>query len=673
MHSPSAATAAALPQRIAAQLARLDIASPRAAYVLRSTVAAWLALSVAYLLKLETPYSAASTVLLVINPIQGAVIGKGSWRVIGTVAGMLAAVLLMSAFAQMPWLFVLGFGAWLGVCVAGMTLLRHFRASGTVVAGYTVGLATFGALQNPASTFEHVIGRGSTVVVGVVCLGLVSALFSARHVRAQLEARLKTLAAGVADALAARQTSDASGDPRQRLVAELYGVDDLLALGNAESADLARRATAVRHAMAALFTALAGGPAQREAGALACLRSTLERAWRETARAIAGGDIEHARETMRRARAQIRDAAAASHDVSALIAAERLLEQIHDYDTALDGIAALRTARPPATKPALAFHRDVAGALRNGLRAMLTLVLAGAFWIATGWPHGDMMLLVVAPYCALLANAGNPAAGAFEFVKGTLAAVPMAFLCAFVVLPHLDGLPLLLVALALFWLPGIWATGTPRHGLAGLAYLVAFNTLTGAANPMQYDVALFLNWSVAWLLATFLTLLTFRVLLPRDAQRDVARLRRRIRDESLAVLRGARADRRAWPLRQQHRIALLGALLGAKPEARERAVADALAGLHLGRELLHLRHGLRELPHAQRDLVVAALRHIARRAADPVRAAHHAQRAARALLHVHPLSVPQRRLAAAFADVAALLRGHADYFTSSPRKAAHAQ
>lgn len=671
MSSPSPA-ATPLPQRIAAQLARLDLASPRAAYVLRSIAAAWLALSVAYLLELETPYSAASTVLLVIHPVQGAVIGKGSWRVIGTMAGMLAAVLLMSAFAQMPWLFVLGFGAWLGVCVAGMTLLRHFRASGTVVAGYTVGLATFGALQNPASTFEHVIGRGSTVVVGVVCLGLVSALFSARSVRAQLEARLKTLAAGVADALAARQAANAGGDPRQRLFAELYGVDDLLALGKAESADLARRAAAVRHAMAALFAALAGGAAQRETGAPANLRPVLERAWRDTARAVAAGDLEQARETLHQTRAQIR-AAATSHDVPALIAAERLLEQIDDYDAALDGIAALRATRPPAAKPALAFHRDVTGALRNGLRAMLTLVLAGAFWIATGWPHGDMMLLVVAPYCALLATAANPAAGAFEFVKGTFAAIPMAFLCAFVVLPRLDGLPLLLVALALFWLPGIWATSLPRYGMAGLAYLVAFNTLTGAANPMQYDVALFLNWSVAWLLATFLTVLTFRVLLPRNVQRDVARLRRRIRDESLAVLRGARVDRRVWPLRQQHRIAQLGALLGAKPEARERAVADALAGLHLGRELLRLRRGLRELPHARRGAAMTALRHIARRAADPARATRHAQRAARMLLAAHPLPASQRRLGAAFADVAALLRAHADYFTSSPRKASHAQ
>ncbi|WP_010121772.1 FUSC family protein, partial [Burkholderia oklahomensis] len=196
------AAVAAAPGRVsraaAALVARIDLFTARGAYIARSIVAAALALGVAYLLELETPYSAASTVLLVINPVQGAVIGKGVWRVVGTIAGMLVAFVLMGLFAQKPLLFILGFGFWLGLCVAGMTLLRHFRASGTVVAGYTIGLATYGAMQRPALTFEHVIGRGSTVVIGVLCLSLVSMLLSTRDVRAKLEALVTRLAAAVA-------------------------------------------------------------------------------------------------------------------------------------------------------------------------------------------------------------------------------------------------------------------------------------------------------------------------------------------------------------------------------------------------------------------------------------------------------------------------------------------
>ncbi|MCH3719041.1 hypothetical protein LZB68_08165, partial [Campylobacter lari] len=45
----------------------LDLTTPRAAYVMRSILAAWLALVLAFLLDLHAPYAAASSVLLVIN------------------------------------------------------------------------------------------------------------------------------------------------------------------------------------------------------------------------------------------------------------------------------------------------------------------------------------------------------------------------------------------------------------------------------------------------------------------------------------------------------------------------------------------------------------------------------------------------------------------------------
>ena len=691
--------------RLAAGLARglalLNLSSPRATYILRSILAAWLALTVAYLLELEMPYSAASTVLLVINPVQGAVIGKGTWRVLGTLVGMVVAVALMSAFAQMPWLFLLGFGLWLGVSVAGMTLLRHFRASGAVVAGYTVGLATFGALQHPQLTFEHVIGRGSTVMLGVVCLGLVSALFSRRSVRGKLEALLGRLAAATANILASQHEA-LGGDAgtaassrvtpaRRNLIAEVYGVDDLLALGKAESADLAQRAAAVRHAMASLFAALVGGTLplplhSASARALRAFQPTLEEAWRKAGLSLARGaqGIEPATQALRQARERLIASLTATaleepvEEAALLITGDRLIEQLDDYLAALDGIAALHRPRPPGARPPVRFHRNTTAALQNGLRAMLTLVLAGAFWIVTGWPHGDMMLLVLAPYCALLATAGNPGAGAVEFVKGTVAAVPIAFLCAFGVLPHINGLPLLLVVLGLFWIPGIYATSIPQYSLAGLAYLVGFNTLTAAANPMHYDLGLFLNWSVAWVLATLFTLLGFRLLLPRNLPRDIERLRRSIRDDALAVLRGRPTNRRHWQLHQQHRTAQLGALLKAHPAAMDHAIGDALASLHLGRELLRLRQWLRHAPITSplRPPVGAALQRMARRADAPAQAARHARRAARSLGRAgdgEAGGCDRQRLVAALIDIAALLEGHVGYFSTPSRSRAHAQ
>lgn len=688
---------------LARGLPYLDLTTPRAAYVMRSLLAASLALVAAYLLKLHAPYAAASSVLLVINPVQGGVIGKGVWRVVGTLAGMLATFVLMSAFGQMPWLFLLGFGTWVGLCVAGMTLLRHFRAYGAALAGYTVGLAAYGAMQHPERTFDQVMGRGASVLLGVVCLAVVSALFSTLSVRNRLSRQLDRLAIATADVLATdhqaiQDSAEAGRKPldagRRNLITEVYGIDDLLALGKAESADLARRAGTVRHTMVSLFSSLVGGvpPLREHSASLATLRALQpewEQAWRQAGQALAQepGPVGRARAARLLTGLRARLAAAISatspddpSDQAALmIAGDRLLEQLDDYLQAIEGIGHFHQPRPTPARVSVPFHRDTAAALQNGLRALLSVVMGGAFWIATGWTSGNLMLAGMAAACALLSTAANPALGAAEFIKGTVAAVAMAFLCTFIVLPHVSGLPLLLVVLCLFWLPGVYATTMPRHALAGVAYLVAFTTLAAADNPMRYDFALFLNGSVAWILATCFTLLGFRILLPRNLARDVTRLRRRIRDEALETLRGEPADARTWQWRQQHRIAQLGALLRAQPQAMDRAIAQALTSLHLGQEVLRLRRWLRQAPQdAEWPRVVAGtLRHLRQRAADPARAARHARRAAKSLARLPARSSTAmgdlQPLTALLQDIAALLDRHANDVSPPVEGHAHAQ
>lgn len=700
-------------ERLARGLAYLDLTTPRATYVMRSILAAWLALVVAYLLELHAPYAAASSVLLVINPVQGGVIGKGVWRVLGTLAGMLAAFVLMSAFGQMPWLFLLGFGVWLGVCVVGMTLLRHFRAYGATLAGYTVGLAAYGAMQHPERTFDQVMGRGASVLIGVVCLALVSALFSSRSVHSRLAILLDRLAAATAGVLATHhQAIQGSAEPgakpldagRRSLITELYGVDDLLALGKAESADLAHRAGTVRHTMVSLFSALGGGAppwCEHRAGlaALRALQPEWEQAWREVAQALRQergpaerGPAERGPTATTRAIGRLIDLRArlvavlsstslddASEQAALMIAGDRLIEQLDDYLQAIDGIKRFHHPRPTPARVSVPFHSDTVAAFQNGVRALLTVLMGGAFWIVTGWTEGNMMLAGLAAACALLSTAPNPALGAVEFIKGTVAAVAMAFLCTFIVLPHVSGLPLLLVVLGLFWLPGVYATTMPRYALAGVAYLVAFTTLAAADNPMRYDFALFLNGAVAWVLATCFTLLGFRIVLPRNLARDVTRLRRRIRDAALGTLRGEPPDASAWQWRQQHRIAQLGALLRTQPQAMDRAIAQALASLHLGREILRLRRWLRQAPqHAEWPRVVArTLRHLRRRVGDPARAARHARRAATALARLPVRSGATtddvRRVTVVLLDIAALLERHANNVPYPSEGHTHAQ
>ncbi|MET3056249.1 FUSC family protein [Serratia marcescens] len=666
----------------------LDLTTPRAAYVVRSLLATCLALVVAYLLELHAPYAAASSVLLVINPVQGGVIGKGVWRILGTLVGMLAAFVLMSSFGQMPWLFLLGFGVWLGVCVVGMTLLRHFRAYGATLAGYTVGLAAYGVMQHPELTFDQVMGRGASVLIGVVCLALVSTLFSSRSVHSRLTSLLDRLAVATASALATHhQSIQSSVEPgaqpldaeRRSLITEVYGVDDLLALGKAESADLAHRAGTVRHTMVSLFSALVGGTPplhENSAGlaALSKLQPDWERTWSEVAQALTQEQSPPGRARAIRLLTNLRTRlvnalTTASLDdaygqATLMISGDRLIEQLDDYLQALEGIERFHHPKPMSADVSVPFHRDSMAALLNGVRALLAVVMGGAFWVTTGWADGNSMLAGLAAACALLSTSLNPTQGAVEFIKGTTVAVVMAFLCTFIILPHVSGLPLLLLILSLFWLPGVYATTMPRHALAGVAYLVAFTTLGAADNPMHYDFTLFLNSAVAWVLATCFTLLSFRIVLPRNGARDITRLRQRIRDDALGTLHGEPADVPAWQWRQQHRIAQLGALLRTQPQAMDRAIAQALTSMHLGMEVLRLRRWLRQasLDADWPRLVARPLLHMRQRAGDPSRAARHARRAAASLarLPASPNATTDevRCVMAVLFDIATLLERH---------------
>lgn len=455
------------------RFAAIDLTTPQWQFAARSVLAAGLALATAFALQVEAPFSAASTVLLVTNPNQGAVLAKGGWRLIGTLVGGMAATLLMAFFIQTPALFLLGFGLWLGVCAGAATVLRHFRASGAAVAGYTVGLATYAALERPERALDAVLGRTATVALGVVCLGVVTALLTKRATRTRLEAAYAAQLGKVGRLLAGVGAGDrAAADAVPELVAGMFAIDDLLELRRAESPDVAVRAGAVREGLAALFAALLGANEwavrQPDDPALAPACAETARRLPIAIAAIERNALESARFELAALRHLLHAATEADHPPATLIAFDRLLEAIEDFKSALLGLMRLH-ARTVYRGNALRYHRDWGGAWRNGGRALLAILAGGAIGIAAGWSLWSLLPLILAPNDVLLAITGNPEAGAVAFVKGTVAAVPAAWLCGFVLLPMVTGLPLLLATIAPFWIAGLYLLTMPKRAPVALA------------------------------------------------------------------------------------------------------------------------------------------------------------------------------------------------------------
>src|ERR1700730_3955050 len=157
----------------------LRAAGPALLFGLRLVAAASLALYVAFWLKLDNAYWAATTAAIVCQPSLGASLRKASFRMIGTVVGAVASVILAACFAQDRIVFLMGLAVWGAVCGFIATILRNFASYGAALAGLTAVViasdllgATGGA---NGEAFTLAITRVSEICIGIVCAGIVVA------------------------------------------------------------------------------------------------------------------------------------------------------------------------------------------------------------------------------------------------------------------------------------------------------------------------------------------------------------------------------------------------------------------------------------------------------------------------------------------------------------------
>src|SRR5258708_37623903 len=77
---------------------------------------------------------------LVCQPLLGASLRKGWFRMIGTLVGAVAIVVLTACFPQNRAGFLTGFGLWGAVCAFVATLLGNFASYAAALAGYTAAI-----------------------------------------------------------------------------------------------------------------------------------------------------------------------------------------------------------------------------------------------------------------------------------------------------------------------------------------------------------------------------------------------------------------------------------------------------------------------------------------------------------------------------------------------------
>jgi uncharacterized membrane protein YccC len=155
-------------------------AGPPLLFGLRLWASVCLALYVAFWPELDNAYWAGTSAAVVCQPHLGASLRKGWYRMIGTLVGAVAIVVLTACFPQDRALFLAALALWGGASAFAATLLRNFASYSAALAGYTAAIvagdllgATGGVNADPA--FLLAVSRGSEIIIGIVCAGVVLA------------------------------------------------------------------------------------------------------------------------------------------------------------------------------------------------------------------------------------------------------------------------------------------------------------------------------------------------------------------------------------------------------------------------------------------------------------------------------------------------------------------
>jgi len=512
---PAAPVAVTLVQSVSGTITIAGFPLSTWAFALRIWAAMMVALYAAFWLQLESASSAAVTVAILALQTRGQTYQKAAYRILATIIGVAASIVIAGLFPQSRSLFVIGFAGWLGLCVYVGGLLDGNRAYSGVLSGYTVALVAVTQIDSPQNIFSAGVNRGAAIVVGIAAIALISDVFAAPNVHAGLSGKLIAAHRRVrAFALAILRGESADPIQSAHLLREITALHPDITALVAESSGGGARAAAARSAAVALVAEVSA------AGALASLpANTLPSLRNAVGEALADALEVESRALQLRLQRHTDVGDADSHDA---LFARHALDLLTENRRAQDAIEDLQAGRRPQRRIHAPIYRSRRAAARNGLRAFLAVLISAILFSLGGWPFASLGLALVGLTIAFSANTPNPRAFATNIVIAMPIAALLAGVTAFLILDGVDQFPLLAIGMAPVVLAGALLSTSPNQRLASTAYLalVFFLVILAPANPQVYNPETYLFYSFMAITSVVLLFVLLRtVLLTSDALR----------------------------------------------------------------------------------------------------------------------------------------------------------
>jgi uncharacterized membrane protein YccC len=598
-------------------------------YLFKVLIAAGLTLWLSMRLQLPHPSSAVITVFIVMQPQSGQVFAKSFYRLMGTLAGLVAMLLLVACFAQERIPFLICMSIWIGLCTMGASRYRDMRSYGCVLAGYTAALIGIPAIMNPESAFMSAVMRVVAISLAIICSGIVSAAIfpqtTGAAMRNALYDRFGTFAAYMADVLRGQLERHVVESNGVRYAAEAVGLENMRSATVFEDPHMRMRSgrlsrlnsefmtmTTRLHALSRLLLRLR----QRQADAVLAAFDEAQAELLELLDSVRGKpltDIDAAqvadrlstlsnatRTRIRKARvAFLADSPTAEDRLDFETAAEllfRLVGDLHNYTQTHASLASPHHVREQWKARFVAKANAMASTVA-GVRTAFMVLLLSVFWILTAWPYGGMFASNAAAVAALASSSPMPHKTAQQMAVGAFFGVTVGFFMNFFVFTQLDGFWLLLLVLAPVFMLGSFVALRPGYMGYGLGSMVFFCFTSIPDNPPLYDPSNFINNGIAVLLSMLTTAAISSILLPpnsawlwRRLERDLRRQVVRVTSDPLPGLSSRFESTTRDLLNQAYGLA------NGRPQVQKELLGWTFTVQEVGQAIIELREEQEHLP-----------------------------------------------------------------------------
>ncbi len=450
-----------------------------------------LALTVAYYLNLDEPYWAMTSAAVVSFPTVGGVISKSLGRIAGSLLGAIAALLLAGHTLNEPWFFLLSMSAWLGFCTWACAHFTNNVAYAFQLAGYTAAIIAFPMVNitEASQLWDIAQARVCEVIVGILCGGMMMMILPSSSDATALLTALKNMHARLlehASLLWQPETNDAIRAAHEGVIGQILTMN-LLRIQAFWSHYRFRQQNARLNAL--LHQQL------RMTSVISSLRRMLLN-W-----------------------------------PSPPGATREILEQL------LTALASSQTdAYTVARTSALARHTDNAEAMWSGLRTFCTLMMIGAWSIASQWDAGANALTLAAISCVLYSAVAAPFKSLSLLMRTLVLLSLFSFVVKFGLMVQISDLwQFLLFLFPLLATMQLLKLQMPKFAALWGQLIVFMGSFIAVTNPPVYDFADFLNENLAKIVGVALAWLAFAILRPgsdaRKSRRHIRALRRDFVDQ----------------------------------------------------------------------------------------------------------------------------------------------